>query len=131
MADVSADKLVGVYIKIRDAREQLKREFDVQDADLVGQMDVIEQTLLDMCKTIDADSIKTKHGLSMRSVKSRYTTNNWEKFYEFMLDHKVPELLEKRIHQTNTKAFLEENPDLLPPGLNVDNAYSIIVRRST
>jgi hypothetical protein len=94
-------------------------------------MDVIEQTLLDMCKTIDADSIKTKHGLAMRSVKSRYTTNNWEKFYEFMLDHKVPELLEKRIHQTNTKAFLEENPDLLPPGLNVDNAYSIIVRRST
>ena len=131
MADVSADKLVGVYIKIRDAREQLKREFDVQDADLVGQMDVIEQTLLDMCKTIDADSIKTKHGLAMRSVKSRYTTNNWEKFYEFMLNHKVPELLEKRIHQTNTKAFLEENPDLLPPGLNVDNAYSIIVRRST
>jgi hypothetical protein len=131
MAEVSADKLVGVYIKIRDAREQLKREFDVQDADLVGQMDVIEQTLLDMCKTIDADSIKTKHGLAMRSVKSRYTTNNWEKFYEFMLDHKVPELLEKRIHQTNTKAFLEENPDLLPPGLNVDNAYSIIVRRST
>ena len=131
MADVSADKLVGVYIKIRDAREQLKREFDAKDADLIGQMDVIEQTLLDMCKTIDADSIKTKHGLAMRSVKSRYTTNNWEKFYEFMLDHKVPELLEKRIHQTNTKAFLEENPDLLPPGLNVDNAYSIIVRRST
>jgi hypothetical protein len=131
MADISADKLVGVYIKIRDAREELKREFDAKDSDLVGQMDVIEQTLLDMCKTIDADSIKTKHGLAMRSVKSRYTTNNWEKFYEFMLDHKVPELLEKRIHQTNTKAFLEENPDLLPPGLNVDNAYSIIVRRST
>lgn len=131
MADISADKLVGVYIKIRDAREELKREFDAKDSDLVGQMDVIEQTLLDMCKTIDADSIKTKHGLAMRSVKSRYTTNNWEKFYEFMLNHKVPELLEKRIHQTNTKAFLEENPDLLPPGLNVDNAYSIIVRRST
>jgi len=131
MADISADKLVGVYIKIRDAREELKREFDAKDSDLVEQMDVIEQTLLDMCKTIDADSIKTKHGLAMRSVKSRYTTNNWEKFYEFMLDHKVPELLEKRIHQTNTKAFLEENPDLLPPGLNVDNAYSIIVRRST
>jgi hypothetical protein len=130
MADVSADKLVGVYIKIRDAREQLKREFDVQDADLVGQMDVIEQTLLDMCKTIDADSIKTKHGLAMRSVKSRYTTNNWEKFYEFMLDHKVPELLEKRIHQTNMKQFLEENPDLHPAGLMADSKYSIVVRRS-
>jgi len=42
----------------------------------------------------------------------------------------VPELLERRIHQTNIKQFLEENPDLLPAGLNVDSAYSITVRRS-
>jgi len=130
MAETSADQLVAVYIKIRDAKEQLKHDFDVQNAELEEQIDVIEQELLEMCKTIDADSIKTKHGLAMRTVKSRYTTNNWEKFYEFVFDHKVPELLEKRIHQTNTKTFLEENPELLPPGLNVDNAYSIIVRRS-
>ena len=26
--------------------------------------------------------------------------------------------------------FLEENPELLPAGLNVDSAYSITVRRS-
>ena len=131
MADISADKLVAVYLKIRDAKEQLKRDYDAQNAELEAQKESIEQELLEMCKTIDADSIKTKHGLAMRTVKSRYTTNNWEKFYEFVFEHKVPELLEKRIHQTNTKTFLEENPDLLPPGLNVDNAYSITVRRST
>jgi hypothetical protein len=131
MADISADRLVAVYIKIRDAKEELTRNFNKQVEELDSQMDAIEQELLDMCKTLDATSIKTKHGLAMRSIKSRYTTNDWERFYAFMLEHKVPELLEKRIHQTNTKTFLEENPDLLPPGLNVDNAYSIIVRRST
>jgi hypothetical protein len=131
MAELSADKLVAVYIKIRDAKEKLTREYNAQEAELDIQMDLIEQELLEMCKTLDATSIKTKHGLAMRTVKSRYTTNDWETFYNFMFEHKVPELLEKRIHQTNTKTFLEENPDLLPPGLNVDNAYSIIVRRST
>jgi hypothetical protein len=42
----------------------------------------------------------------------------------------VPELLEKRLHQTNTKAFLEENPELLPPGLNANMEYSVTIKRS-
>jgi hypothetical protein len=33
------------------------------------------------------------------------------------------ELLEKRIHQTNIKEFLEGNPDVHPPGLNIDSEY--------
>ena len=41
------------------------------------------------------------------------------------------ELLEQRVHQTNMKQFLKENPDLLPEGINVDSKYSISVRRST
>jgi len=47
-----------------------------------------------------------------------------------MLENQAPELLEKRIHQSNMKQFLEENPDLLPAGLNVDSEYTITVRRS-
>jgi hypothetical protein len=29
------------------------------------------------------------------------------------------------------KQFLEENPDLLPMGLNVDREYTVVVRRPT
>jgi hypothetical protein len=39
------------------------------------------------------------------------------------------ELLEKRISQANMATFLEENPDLLPPGLNIDRRYAVTVRR--
>jgi hypothetical protein len=38
-------------------------------------------------------------------------------------------LLEKRIAQTNMATFLEDNPDLHPPGLNVDSRYTVVVRR--
>jgi hypothetical protein len=48
---------------------------------------------------------------------------------KFIVEHKVPELLEKRIQQTNMKQFLEEHPELLPPGLNVDSEYTVTVRR--
>ena len=93
-------------------------------------MDIIEAEILEICKATGADSIKTSHGTAMRSIKTRCWTNDWEKFYQFMMEFNAPELLERRIHQTNIKQFLADNPNVLPQGLNVDNAYSITVRRS-
>ena len=90
----------------------------------------IEQEILDLCKATGADSIKTKHGTAMRSVKSRFWTNDWESFYDFIYKQNEFGLLEKRIHQSNMKQFLEENPDLHPAGLNVERTYAITVRRS-
>jgi hypothetical protein len=124
------DKLVEVYIKIRDARDEVRREAEKKEADLNEQLEVVSQQILEVCKQTGADSIKTKHGTAMRGVKSRFWTNDWEKFYEFMSEQKEFGLLEKRIHQTNMKQFLEENPDMHPAGLNVERTYAITVRRS-
>jgi predicted metal-dependent phosphotriesterase family hydrolase len=126
----SVDALVNVYIKIRDARDIARKEADKIEADFEEQLDIINQQILQICEETGADSIKTAHGTAIRTVKSRYWTNDWERFYDFIFEHQVPELLERRVHQTNIKQFLEENPDLLPAGLNVDSAYSITVRRS-
>jgi len=127
---MNVDKLVSVFIKIRDAREEAKREWEEIDSEFVTKLDLINQELLSICKNTGADSIKTKDGTAIRSIKSKYWTNDWERFYDWMFEHNVPEVLERRIHQTNIKQFLAENPDMLPPGLNVDNAYHITVRRS-
>lgn len=126
----SVEQLVSVFIKIRDARDAARRAWEEQEADFNEQLEMIDQQLLDICKETGADSIKTKYGTAIRSVKARYWTSDWERFYQFMFENKAPELLEKRIHQTHMKQFLEENPDLLPAGLNVDSQYTITVRRS-
>ena len=130
MSDITVDQIVEVYIKIRDARDEARKEADRIEADFESQLEVLEQQMLDVCKQTGATSLKTPHGTIMQSVKKRYWTNDWEKFYDFMFEHNVPELLERRIHQTNIKQFLEENPDMLPLGLNVEAQQSITVRRS-
>ena len=126
----SVDALVNVYVKIRDARDIARKEADRIEADFEEQLNIINQQILQICEETGADSIKTAHGTAIRTVKSRYWTNDWERFYDFIFEHQVPELLERRVHQTNIKQFLEENPDLLPLGLNVDSEHSITVRRS-
>ena len=127
---VSAEKLVEVYIRIRGALEDNYKSYMAKKADLEEQIDVIESELLEILKDLDATSIKTTHGSARRSIKERYTTNDWERFHKFIVEQNAPQLLERRIQQTNMKQFLEENPDLHPAGLNVDRTYAITVRRS-
>ena len=123
------DMLANVYIKIRDARTALKTEFTTQDSVLQEQMNLLETNMLDACKDLNASSIKTPHGTIIRSVKSRYWTNDWDSMYTFIKEQGAFGLLEKRLHQTNMKEFLVENPDLLPMGLNVESEYTVVVRR--
>ena len=123
-------KLTSIYIKIRDRRADNKRMFEAEDNDLKEQMDVLEAQMLDVCKEMNADSIRTPHGTIMRSVKSRYWTNDWDSIYSFIEETGAFGLLEKRIHQTNMKDFLAENPDIYPKGLNVESEYTVVVRRS-
>lgn len=127
--DIKADKLVKAYVKIRDKRKQLADDYEKQDKELEESLDRIESELLEICKEMGADSIRTEFGTVSRKVAKRYWTNDWHSFYKFLMDRGMPELLEKRIAQTNMSTFLEENPDILPPGLNVDRRYTVSVRR--
>jgi len=124
------DDMVKAYIRIRDKRSENKKEFEEHDSNLESQMQLISDEMLNMCKKINADSIKTKYGTIIRSIKSRYWTNDWDSMYDFIYENDAFGLLEKRLHQTNMKDFLAENPDLLPKGLNLESEYTVVVRRS-
>ena len=122
---VPAEKLVRVYLKMKTAKSDL----EVQVKKIDAQRDQVKAALLAYCKEQSLESVRTTEGLFYRSIKKRYTTNNWEALGKFVLEHQVPELYEKRLHQGNIQQFLEEHPDLLPPGLNVDSEYTITVRK--
>lgn len=126
-----AEKLTRVYLKIRDKKAQLSAEFKKQEDDLSQQLDKVKVALLDYCKEHGLESVKTSEGIFYRSVKTRYWTSDWEAMHQFVMEHGVPEFLEKRLNQTNVRAFLEENPDLVPKGLNVDSEYVISVRKKS
>ena len=128
-APVDLSRWAAVYIKIRDKRAANKKVFEAEDQDLEEQMKVLAQEMLDVCKDMNADSIRTPHGTIMRSIKSRYWTNDWHSFHLFVKENEALELIEKRISQNNMASFLEENPDKCPPGLNVDSRYAVVVRR--
>lgn len=128
--DIATDKLAEVYIKIRDKRAELKEQYEAQDEGLKAQQEMLAEKMLDICRDNNADSIKTPAGTIIRKVDTRYWTTDWDSMYQFIEEHDAYPLLEKRLHQTNLKQFLEENPELLPAGLQADRKYTVVVRRS-
>lgn len=128
--EIGADKLVKIYVKIRDARSALTRKYEAEDGELKEQQDTIKHELLARCKAAGADSLKTEFGTAARTVSTRYNATDWESMHKFIKEHEVFDLLERRLHQTNVKAFLKEHPDLRIPGLNSDSEYTITVYHS-
>tara|TARA_R110002126_G_scaffold94967_3_gene223752 strand:- start:100 stop:516 length:417 start_codon:yes stop_codon:yes gene_type:complete len=126
---VPPEKLVKVYLKMKAKHDEMRIAYEAEEKKLSDQMTKVKSALLAFCKAQNVDSVRTGEGLFYRTTKVDYWTNNWEAMHQFILEHKVPQLLHQRIHQTNLKEFLEANPDLLPPGLNVDSEYTITVRR--
>lgn len=125
-----ADKLVKVYIKIRDAKAAKTKELEDEIARLDEQLGTVETELLELCKATGQDGGKTQHGSFRRSIKTRYWTSDWDKMYQFIKDNDAPELLERRVAQTAFKEFLASNPDKMPEGMNVDSRYAITVTRA-
>ena len=125
MENITADKLVKIYIKIRDKRAELTKEADA----LEEQQNIIQAKLLEICKDTGAESLRTEFGTVTRRVSKRYWTSDWDSFYKFMKEHDAMQLLQQRVSNGNMEQFLEENPDIHPPGLNVDASFAVTVRR--
>jgi hypothetical protein len=126
----SIDVLVKAYVRLRDARNELKKKYDDEDSELQEQMNTIQSEILGFCKESGLDSLRTKYGTAMRSVKERYWCTDWDEFRRFVKEKDALELFEKRIHQTNMKQFMETNPELLPPGMNIDREYTVTIRKA-
>ena len=126
--EVPLEKLTRIYIKMREKKAEVAKELEEKVSKIDSDMRTVKTAILQHMKDIGAESLKTSAGVVYRTVRTTYATSDWESMNKFILEHGVPELLEKRIHQTNMKAFLEDNPDLLPPGLNANAEYSVTIR---
>lgn len=125
MSQAKADQLAKVYVKIRDRR----RELEKQAAELKEQQDLIGLELLEICKEQGAQTIRTEFGTVSKRTTKNYWTSDWESFTNFIKEHNAFALLQQRINNTNMVQFLEENPDLLPPGLNADVNQTVVITK--
>jgi hypothetical protein len=130
-AAIPLEKLVKTYIRINQVRAEIKARWEEEDKALKAKLDAIKGALLQHCKDHEVESVRTNEGTFFRTVKTQYWTSDWDSMNKFILENRIPDVLEKRIHQGNMKAWIEQNPDSIPAGLNITQEYSVTVRRKS
>jgi hypothetical protein len=128
---IPLDRLAKVYRKMRDKISELTKEYDTQVELLKAEQEEIKNAMKEQMQALGVTSVRTDQGTVVMSVKTRYSTADWDSFKKFVVEHDALDLFEKRIAQTNMKQFLDENPGTVPPGLNSNSEYDISVRKPT
>ena len=129
---VNTDELTEAYLAIRTEREKLLRDYEEKDGELKAQLIVLEQELLAVCNSVNADSLRTQHGTIIRKLSERFFCSDYDSFKQFVMENQAVDLLERRIHQGNFRQYMAEHADDgLPPGVNVLREFGVSVRKAT
>lgn len=132
MSDIKLEELVKTYLTIRNERDNLTRQYEAKDAELIAEMQQIEQVLLSACNEIQAESIKTGSGTIIKSLSEKYVCSDWNNLKEFIIENNAVDLLQQRLHQSNFKEFITSRKEEgLPPGISTLREFTITVKKPT
>jgi hypothetical protein len=128
--NIKLDEIVQAYLTIRGQRENIAREFELQDAELKAEQAQLEQVLLEQCNEMNAETIRTGAGTIVKTLKENYICSDWDGLKSFIMENGLIELMQQRLHNTNLKEYLANHDgEGMPPGVSSFREYSIVVKK--
>lgn len=126
----SIDKLVQVFLKIRDARAVMKAQYDREYAKLGEQQERIEAELLRMFNEMGQGikNVKTAFGTAYREPEWRFQANDHGAYWQWARENDFADAFEHRVGQRFVKDYMDTNNGDLPPGVSGRGVDRIRVR---
>lgn len=125
------DELVANYIKLRDKKSQLKKQYDEKVAKVDAVMDRMEAIILKTFQDSGIDSARTDAGTAYISTRTSATVANREELFQWIQEdfEERSIFLENRVSKVAVEQFKAANDDL-PPGVNFRSELVVGVRRA-
>jgi hypothetical protein len=123
------DELIEKYIVAREKKAELTAAYKEKAAKIDIVLDKIEAVLLAQFDQLGTDSVKTPHGTAYKSTKTSYQVADWDATLDFIKDHQLWHLLERRVAKSGVDAYKDETGDI-PPGLNSRTEVTVNIRRT-
>ena len=129
MKDISIDEYITAYINIKDELEEKKREFKEIETDLKNQLEKIHAVIFQYSKDQGLEKITCSSGTAYQTVRQHVSVTNWNKFFKFITENELSEMVTKSPKKESVKEYYEEFGEL-PPGVNLSEEITMNVRRS-
>lgn len=125
------DELVANYIKLRDKKSQLKKQYDERVAKVDAVMDKMEAIILKTFQDSGIDSARTDAGTAYISTRTSATVGSREELFQWIQEdfEERSIFLENRVSKVAVEQFKAANDDL-PPGVNFRSELVVGVRRA-
>lgn len=123
-------KVTETYIKIRDARAQLRREYETKDDELKAKIGTLEGFMLDHLNRNGMESVRTTTGTFYRQEDIKPNITDDVVFFGWVKENDAFDALERRVKKTFVSEFMETHEGgLPPPGISVHREYVVRVRK--
>ena len=125
------DELVANYIKLRDRKSQLKKQYDEKVAKVDAVMDKMEAIILKTFQDSGIDSARTDAGTAYISTRTSATVGSREELFQWIQEDfdERSIFLENRVSKVAVEQYKAANDDL-PPGVNFRSEIVVGVRRA-
>ena len=125
---MTPDKMVEVYIGLRDKVAEIKERHKDELARPTLAMAKLEGMMLELLNTSNLQSMSAKAGTFYKTTMTSCSVTEWHKTLDWIREHDVWELLEARVSKTAAASILKETGEC-PPGVHITTAYDVNVRR--
>jgi len=122
------DEAIAAYVKLRDAKAQLKKQHDEKAAGIKEKMDLLEGAILKAFQSTGTESARTASGTAYIKTTTSATIADRDVFLKFVRENDAWEFLENRVNKTAVDEYRREHQDV-PPGVNFSAMVTLGVRR--
>ena len=125
------DALVKVYVKIRDAKAEVKKTADAKCADLKAQMDRIAAEIQRELQRLNVNSTRTDSGTAFLQEAIKPSCKDWGVLDTWAETEGVPpsEIYEKRLSRKFVTDYMAAHEGEAPPPVSVYREFTVHVRR--
>ena len=125
------DAMIAAYVKIRNKRSEMKREFEAADEELKGKLDILEVAFLKAMVSSGSDQLKvTGVGLVLKARKEKAIAHDWDAILKYIIQSGAVDMLQRRLALGVLKTFRDDNDGQLPPGTEITTEIGVTVRRA-
>lgn len=123
-----SEELVAKYLKIQTQIRELEKKHREQMMALETEIEVVAKKILDTCEKNKTDLIETPAGTACRKQKVSFAVKDWDAMARLIKKYSAIQLLEKRVHVSNMKEFLLNNPDVKTDDyIDITKKYTLTV----
>jgi len=125
---VKLNEVIALYIKLRDKKDALRKEFNKSVEDITAKMDKIEGALAQHFEKVGQTSAKTDAGTAYFKTQVRASVQDRDAFLSFVRDNDMWDFIESKANLTAVQDYLESNEEA-PPGVKVTTRRVVNVNR--